>query len=514
MERIRHWSITRRLVAVLIVIAVVLVLAATVIWAEVKLVSADAKDVVESRVPQLLRADEAELSITRASLQLRHAMLSRNPEELAAAVTLLQERVKQFNDNLAAYEAALTTAQGRQEFADVPVKAKAFLDIATENLKLVQAGDKEAAFGFLVDKVIPVRDVLLQSLSELKHYQKDRINEEMSRVESELSKALWTAMASFALVVVLLAGSIWGISGLLRQRAARASQVAGRVRDGDLREDVKDRRRDEFSPLLEAMAEMQQSLREVVGTVRGNADSVATASAEIAQGNMDLSQRTEQQAGHVQQTASAMDEFSSTVRQNADNAQQANQLAQGASTVAQQGGQLMQEVVGTMRGINDSSRKIADIIGTIDGIAFQTNILALNAAVEAARAGEAGRGFAVVASEVRLLAQRSADAAKEIKSLIGASVERVEQGTSQVDRAGQTMQEVVQAIRRVTDIVGEISSASQEQASGIALVGSSVTQIDQGTQQNAALVEQSAAAAQALEQQAQGLVRAVAAFKL
>ncbi|MBI5255750.1 MAG: hypothetical protein HY855_04570 [Burkholderiales bacterium] len=272
--------------------------------------------------------------------------------------------------------------------------------------------------------------------------------------------------------------------------------------------------KDETGQLLAAMRDMQASLVKVVGQVRGNAESVATASAQIAQGNQDLSQRTEEQASALEETAATMNQLGSTVKNNADNARQANQLARSASEVAQQGGAVVGEVVETMKGINDSSKKIAEIIGTIDGIAFQTNILALNAAVEAARAGEQGRGFAVVAGEVRSLAQRSAEAAKEIKSLIGASVERVEQGSALVDKAGETMSEVVASIKRVTDIVGEITSASSEQATGVNQVGEAITQMDQVTQQNAALVEESAAAAESLRGQAQQLVSAVAVFKI
>jgi methyl-accepting chemotaxis protein len=248
--------------------------------------------------------------------------------------------------------------------------------------------------------------------------------------------------------------------------------------------------------------------------VRSNSENVASASAQIAQGNQDLSGRTEQQAGALQQTAATMEELGTTVRHNADSAKQANQLAQGASAVAVQGGEVVGRVVTTMRSINESSRKIGDIISVIDGIAFQTNILALNAAVEAARAGEQGRGFAVVASEVRSLAQRSAEAAKEIKSLIGRSVEQVEQGTALVDDAGRTMDEIVGSIRRVSDIVAEISSASVEQSSGVQQVGEAVSQMDRATQQNAALVEESAAAAESLKGQAQQLVQAVAVFRL
>jgi methyl-accepting chemotaxis protein len=259
---------------------------------------------------------------------------------------------------------------------------------------------------------------------------------------------------------------------------------------------------------------MQSSLARVVQEVRTNAEAVAGASTEIASGNNDLSQRTEKQAAALQQTATSMQQLGATVGRNADSARQANQLAQGASAVAVRGGAVVGRVVETMRGIEGSSKRIADIIGTIDSIAFQTNILALNAAVEAARAGEQGRGFAVVAGEVRSLAQRSAEAAKEIKGLIGDSVERVGQGTALVDEAGRTMEEIVGAIRRVTDIVGEISSASEEQAAGVAEIGRAIAQMDGTTQQNAALVEQSAAAAESLKAQAQALVRAVAVFRL
>jgi methyl-accepting chemotaxis protein len=271
---------------------------------------------------------------------------------------------------------------------------------------------------------------------------------------------------------------------------------------------------DEISDLLRSLTTMQENLVSLVAKVRQGSESVANASSEIASGNNDLSARTEQQAAALQQTASSMSELGSTVENSANSARQASQLATNASSVAVRGGEVVGQVVETMKGINESSRKIADIISVIDGIAFQTNILALNAAVEAARAGEQGRGFAVVASEVRALAGRSADAAKEIKTLISASVERVEYGSTLVDQAGSTMNEVVAAIRRVTDIVGEISASSAEQSSGVAQVGQAVNQIDQATQQNAALVEEMAAAASGLKNQALDLVNAVSVFKL
>jgi methyl-accepting chemotaxis protein len=265
---------------------------------------------------------------------------------------------------------------------------------------------------------------------------------------------------------------------------------------------------------MASLKNMRDGLLRVVSDVRQNADGVATASAQIAQGNLDLSSRTEEQASALEETAASMEQLTATVKQNAENAQVANELSLSASTIALKGGKVVDEVVETMTGINDSSKKIAEIISVIDGIAFQTNILALNAAVEAARAGDQGRGFAVVAGEVRNLAQRSAAAAKEIKTLISTSVERVNQGTALVNQAGTTMSEIVSAIKRVTEIVGEISVASNEQSVGVGQVGEAVSQMDQVTQQNAALVEESAAAAESLKSQAQQLVQAVAVFKL
>jgi methyl-accepting chemotaxis protein len=293
---------------------------------------------------------------------------------------------------------------------------------------------------------------------------------------------------------------------------AEARDTLSKIAEGDLSSSLTWSETD--ANLMGGLVRMQASLRQLVGQVRQSTDSITTASSEIAAGSQDLSARTESQASSLEETAASMEELSSTVKQNADNARQANQLAQSASTVAVQGGDVVAQVVDTMKGINDSSKKISDIISVIDGIAFQTNILALNAAVEAARAGEQGRGFAVVASEVRSLAGRSAEAAKEIKTLINDSVTRVEQGSALVDRAGATMTEVVSSIRRVTDIMGEISAASSEQSQGVAQVGEAVTQMDQATQQNAALVEQSAAAAMSLREQAQNLNQLVGTFKL
>ncbi len=325
-------------------------------------------------------------------------------------------------------------------------------------------------------------------------------------------------MFGLALAMAGIGGLLgWAITrSLTRALGAEPAQVRKamqRVAQGDLHTAIPLRAQDSNS-MMATMKTMQESLAQTVHSVRGNAEGVASASAQIAQGNHDLSARTEQQASALEQTAASMEQLSATVKQNADYARQANQLAQSASTVAVQGGDVVAQVVETMKGINESSRKIADIISVIDGIAFQTNILALNAAVEAARAGEQGRGFAVVASEVRSLAGRSAQAAKEIKDLIGTSVERVAQGSTLVDQAGATMSEVVGSIRRVTDIMGEISMASSEQSTGVSQIGEAVIQMDQVTQQNAALVEEMAAAATSLRTQADDLVGAVAVFKL
>lgn len=324
-------------------------------------------------------------------------------------------------------------------------------------------------------------------------------------------------MLASALAIAAALGMGWLITrslvGALGGEPRVAAEVARSVAQGDLSMPIALATGDSTS-LMAQLKRMQGSLVAVVTTVREGSESVATASAEISQGNHDLSSRTESQASALEQTAASMEQLSSTVQQNADNARQASQLANSASTVAVQGGEVVAEVVATMKDINESSKKISDIIGVIDGIAFQTNILALNAAVEAARAGEQGRGFAVVASEVRNLAGRSAHAAKEIKGLIATSVERVEKGTALVDKAGATMTEVVHSIRRVTDIVAEISAASSEQSAGVSQIGQAVVQMDHATQQNAALVEQMAAAASSMKIQAQELVGAVAVFHL
>jgi len=409
-------------------------------------------------------------------------------------------------------EELLQDDDGKAQLAEIRQVREAYRNKRVELAKLQSMGED---INSMIDSQLhPMADGYLAKLDGLRKRMASQLAQGQERNAALAQTSRILLMAAATLAVVLGAFMAWTATRSITRPVQQAVEAATAIAHGDLALQIPTGAQDETGQLLRALTDMQGRLAALVADVRRNAEGVATASAEIAQGNNDLSARTEHQASALEQTAASMEELGSTVRQNADNARAANQLAVNASTVATQGGEVVAEVVDTMKGINESSRKISDIIGVIDGIAFQTNILALNAAVEAARAGEQGRGFAVVASEVRSLAQRSAEAAKEIKSLIGASVERVEQGSHLVDRAGATMTEVVSAIRRVTDIVGEISAASSEQSSGVAQVGEAVTQMDQATQQNAALVEQSAAAAASLRNQASLLVDAVAVFKL
>ncbi|MHB8121011.1 MAG: methyl-accepting chemotaxis protein [Desulfuromonadaceae bacterium] len=333
-------------------------------------------------------------------------------------------------------------------------------------------------------------------------------------VKAQVASMRWQIIGGTLLLALVIFVFAWLVARRIKEALDKAISASDQIASGDLTAKIEVDSEDETGHLLASLKEMNEGLAKIVGEVRTGADSIATATEQIAAGNADLSQRTEEQASALEETASSMEELTSTVKQNADNAQQANQLAISASGVAVKGGDVINKVVRTMESITDSSRKISDIIGVIDGIAFQTNILALNAAVEAARAGEQGRGFAVVAAEVRSLAQRSAAAAKEIKTLIEDSVGKVQDGSRLVEEAGQTTQEIVTSIKRVTDIMAEISAASLEQSSGIEQVNTAITQMDDVTQQNAALVEQAAAAAESLEEQALQLVQVVTRFKL
>jgi methyl-accepting chemotaxis protein len=464
-------------------------------------------------------AENLRRAVDERAIAVRNMVLVSKPDEVEAEKERAVAAHAQVGKHLAELKLLLQKAEdvsetGRSLVDEMDRIESAYSPVALAIVDLAAGFKKDEAIAKMNDECRPLLASLVKASSAYSQVVRAR-SEELASQGTETyvqRRALFVAVCLLA--IGFAGGAGWWLSRSIIRPVNRAVRLAESVAAGDLTASFESEGRDEVSKLLAALGRMSGNLETIVGNVRASSSNIATGSAQIASGNADLSARTEHQASALQQTAASMEELNSTVRQNADNAQQANQLAQGASTVAVKGGEVVSEVVTTMKAINESSRKIADIIGVIDGIAFQTNILALNAAVEAARAGEQGRGFAVVAGEVRNLAGRSAEAAKEIKSLIAASVERVERGTTLVDRAGDTMSEVVNAIRRVTDIMGEISSASAEQSAGVAQVGEAVTQMDQVTQQNAALVEQSAAAAESLRQQALQLVEAVAFFKL
>jgi methyl-accepting chemotaxis protein len=411
-------------------------------------------------------------------------------------------------------EAAITSERGKALLAEAADKRSAYIAVRKSYFDTAKAGDMAGADQILNTGLIPAADVYSGKLQELFDYQSGivttTVEASYSAVKSKIAALFGLAAVAIALATVLA----WRITRSVTQPLTEAVAISRDVAEGNLTRDVRTSRADELGDLLRALSEMKTSLVHTVTQVRSATDSINTASAEIASGNQDLSARTEQAASNLEETAASMEQLTSTVRQSADSARQANQLASSASEIAVRGGNVVGQVVTTMNEINASSKKISDIIGVIDAIAFQTNILALNAAVEAARAGEQGRGFAVVAGEVRNLAQRSAEAAKEIKSLIGSSVDKVEAGSRLVAEAGQTMSEIVGSVQRVSDIIGEITAAAGEQSDGIGQVNVAVNQLDQMTQQNAALVEESAAAAESLKDQATRLAQVVQIFRI
>ncbi|WP_296229067.1 methyl-accepting chemotaxis protein [Ralstonia sp. UBA689] len=436
----------------------------------------------------------------------------------AADVGKTIERARMFlgksDDAWKRYRALATTADERKLADEAEALRGRFLrDGAQVLIQAIQAGDQPAVTKTVMDVMPVLYRPLGDKVAALNRMQMDIARASYESGQREHSSL--SALTSGVLLAGIVVGGLltWALRRSITLPLARAVEQAEHITQGDLTHTIRVDRVDETGRLLLALQRMQESLQKMVGQVRAGSDSIASATQQIAAGNADLSQRTEQQASSLEETASSMEELTSIVRQNADNARQASQLAGNASHIAVKGGEVVGRVIDTMAGINESSKKIADIIGVIEGIAFQTNILALNAAVEAARAGEQGRGFAVVAGEVRSLAQRSATAAKEIKELISDSVGRVENGSTLVAEAGNVIEDVVAAVKRVTDIMGEISSASDEQSAGIEQVNLAVTQMDEGTQQNAALVEQAAAAAMSLQEQADGLRQAVAAFR-
>jgi methyl-accepting chemotaxis protein len=470
--------------------------------------------IVAKRLPRLGLSNRLMGEVNNIGIAVRNMLLS----EDAADRTRQREEVMASRKNteliLGDLDKILESAQGRDLLRHQQELNARYIKAQDQLLKLVDSNDIEGAKAFLVKEMRPI-------LASYKTAILDQIKmqQELSAQDAEAAAKTYAdtriLMLAVGVLTLLGAGALgWWISASITRPVRRALEVANAVAAGDLTTRVEVDSRDEMGQLLQALKTMNENLVKTVTTVRSGTEAIGTSSSEVSAGNQDLSSRTEQQASSLEETASSMEELTSTVKQNADNARQANTLAEAASGVAARGGQVIHEVVATMDQIHESSGKIADIISVIDGIAFQTNILALNAAVEAARAGEQGRGFAVVAGEVRNLAQRSAAAAKEIKTLIDDSSGKVDTGSRLVKEAGNTMGDIVESVRRVTDILNEITSASQEQTAGIEQINEAITQMDTVTQQNAALVEQAAAASQSMQDQAARLSAAVSVFKL
>jgi methyl-accepting chemotaxis protein len=506
-------SIRGRILATLAVLATSLLIVGGLGLSGMQGVVGHLDGMYERRV--LVMSDLGDLKAQELDRQTLIAMsvLAQTPDAVARFKTASKAAAEEADRLLKIYGDKQQSAEGIELFHKIERAHDGLRAAIQEVDTALDANDKNAAAGALLGKVDPAFDVLNAALMEASSHQAKRAREalEKGRDEARFSRSI-----SILSIVIALGAS--GAFALLLMRAimsglGSAMNVADKIAGGQLGHDIDASRHDEFGTLLNALKRMDEKLHEIVGGVRNASDAVGGAASELSRGNDDLSQRTQEQASALEETASSMEEMTATVKQNADNARQANQLASGARGQAERGGEVVSRAVGAMTAINDSSRKIADIISVIDEIAFQTNLLALNAAVEAARAGEQGRGFAVVASEVRSLAQRSATAAKEIKDLIGDSVEKVRSGSELVDESGKVLGEIMESVKKVSDIVAEIAAASEEQAQGIDQVNNAVTQMDDTTQQNAALVEEAASAAKSMEQQAQQLVAQISFFR-
>ena len=513
--RLSNYTIGAKLTTVFLIIVALTITLGLFALRDIRAVNANVEDIATNWLPSIKTLGQMDNTINKIRRAEARMVIANESKVTDAQADRIAETKVQLANLLKTYESMLTPRE-QETYAQYKQHQDAYFAADEKLIAAMKAGDAGRAEALATFNTVGLDalNALLADVAKL-----SEINQKGADDAFVDSKSTYS-QARVGVIVALLVVSLSSLGlGILVTRAivrplGSALTVANHIANGNLTVSVQVEGRDEVAQLVQALEAMRLSLATVVGHVRDNAEGVATASAEIAQGNQDLSARTENQASALEETAASMEELSSTVTQNADSARQAKQLAANASVVASHGGEVVGQVVETMKGINASSRKIADIISVIDGIAFQTNILALNAAVEAARAGEQGRGFAVVATEVRSLAGRSADAAKEIKSLIHASVERVEQGTTLVDQAGVTMNEVVSAIQKVTDLVSEISAASTEQSLGVSQVGEAVSQMDQVTQQNAALVEEMAAAASSLRAQSSELVQIVSVFQL
>ena len=455
-------------------------------------------------------------AMNRARRNEANFLLQQTPDKQRAEAANIEKNRTEAKELLDKYRTTVNTDEERRIVAGIETAEQAYLAVQTRLLSAKRGTPEleDAAQQIFETDGRAAADTLFAAVTKAQEFQKSGAMKAYQTSQREYSQTKWLVVGLLVAAVVSGALLAFVITRSITRPIGRAVEVAEAVAAGNLTSRVDVDATDETGRLLGALKLMNERLLSIVGQVRNGSDSIATGSTQIATGNADLSQRTEEQASNLQQTAASMEQFTASVKQNADTARQATQLAAGATDAAARGGVVVQKVVGTMNTITDSSRRIADIIGVIDGIAFQTNILALNASVEAARAGEQGRGFAVVAGEVRNLAQRSAQAAKEIKTLISESVSNVEAGSQLVTETGQSMDDIVQQVRRVSDLIAEISSASMEQSSGISQVSDAISQLDQVTQQNAALVEESAAAAESLKHQSQALAQVVAQFRM
>ena len=497
------------------VVIVLLLVVAFIAVSRIAMINKATDEILNDRYVKVTVAQDIQTEVNVQARYLRNAIIgAADPAEVTASLAKLDASVKQNVQNLAKLKSLLNTEKGKALFATLIERRNVYASTRDATVKLLVDGQPDLAGKYLLKELVGPQNAFFESIDALADFQESLMKKSGEQAEADGAFAVRVTVALSAIAALAAALIGWLITRSITIPVNHAVTLAQTVAAGDLSSRIEVQSKDEIGSLMQALKDMNQSLNSIVGQVRVSTDEIATATGEVATGNMDLSSRTEQQASALEETASSMEELTSTVKQNSDNARQANQLAVSAVEVARQGGVVVDEVVTTMGQINESAAKISDIIGVIDGIAFQTNILALNAAVEAARAGEQGRGFAVVASEVRNLAQRSAGAAKEIKTLINDSVARVDAGNRLVAKAGTTMTEVVASIQRVTDIMGEITVASREQEVGIEQINQAVTEMDTVTQQNAALVEEAAAATGALEQQAAHLAQVVSVFKL
>ena len=479
-------------------------------------INANTTDIATDWLPSIRELGEMDLALNRLRRSENDRVLNAGGSDEATIDKSFSDWKLKLEEIQEKYQLSVTAGAERQAYELYQSHLAGYFDAHAKLIQISHDGEKSIpqSKAYLWGDSRGAFNTIIEDVEHLIQINNKGADAAYEAAEATYSRVRTWVIALLACTLVLAVTLARWTSGLITRPIARAVSAAERIADGDLAVKLEVEGQDEPAQVLRALGGMKDNLASIVRGVRVNAENVATASGQIAQGNLDLSNRTEQQASALEETAATMEELSSTVRNNSDNSREANRLATAASDIAAKGGEVVAQVVGTMKDINQSSKKIADIISVIDGIAFQTNILALNAAVEAARAGEQGRGFAVVASEVRSLAQRSASAAKEIKGLIEASVGHVESGSDLVARAGQTMTDVVSAVKRVTDIMGEISSASEEQSSGIAEVNRALSEMDGVTQHNAALVEEAAAAAGSLEEQARRLTEVVAVFRI